>query len=406
MLVAIDYETADIRGASFEYFREDFRIFSLSCCWRGPDGKLQYWFSTKEKSIRLKLEELAREKHQIVAHNLPYEMGCTQSCYPHIKLNWYADTMRLAQVRDGGGDEFGTPVLNMEQEIAMELGEITDLDMIKIWNKKKGLSLEACAARFLEGDFHNHKAPAHDWLRDTHNIKSKHGQYLHLLPYNLLRDYNNADTLITLLLFENLEQFFTKTYPFDWKKDHFLYFKRAELLTDAYYRGVKIDQERLLTYIKTLESKLTVIHQEFMETFSNDLGKVKLLRKQAYIDKKIPTLKSFRGVCSHLSKLSNGHYDKEWKDFNIGSNKQLEILFCDVLGIKSQFLTPKGSPSFKTTHLHQWGKGGEILKMRKKLLLVLQQCVNVYCASLYDGRVHASVKISGTRTNRVSGGRV
>ena len=73
--------------------------------------------------------------------------------------------------------------------------------------------------------------------------------------------------------------------------------------------------------------------------------------------------------------------------------------------MKWEFETPKGSPSFKTSHLDQWGEGGKILKIRKKRLLVLQQAVNTYASAMYDGRTHPSVRISGTRTNRVAGGR-
>ena len=122
MIVAIDYETSDSRGASFQYFRKDFKIFSLSCCWRNASGEIVYWFGTRSDAIAQKLAQLARDRVLIVAHNLPYEMGCTTNCYPHIKLNWHADTMRLTQLRDGGGEEFGTPQLTLDQEIAQELG--------------------------------------------------------------------------------------------------------------------------------------------------------------------------------------------------------------------------------------------------------------------------------------------
>lgn len=408
MIVAIDYETMDDRGASFEYFRKDFRVFSLSCAFRDPgNGEIITWFSNNPTKIVAKLADLARAKHQIVAHNLPYEYGVTRACYPHIHLNWHADTMRLAQVRDGGGDEFNPPELSMEQSIALELGEMSEKEASALQRKGVGLSLEACAQRFLsDPGLHNHKKPAHDWLQEHKGIKKNFGRELHHLPYELLEQYNNADTRVTLLLYEECIKW-AKLANYDWQKDHTLYLMRGRLITDAYARGILIDKDALFQYILEVEAEIKAIEAQFV-AFMAPYSQFVMDIRRAVVDlwANDPKLKSDRARANRRAKVLEGKEDKRWKVFNTGSSKQLQLLFVDVLKIKPQFLTKKESPSFKTTHLHQWGEGGLILQKRRKRLLVLQQCVNTYVAALYDDRVHCSVRVSGTRTNRTSGGQM
>jgi len=403
--VCIDYETKDSHGASFQYFRKDFSIFSLSCCWRDPKTKEPvFWFSTDPTRIAQKLASLARSQVPIIAHNLAYELGCTKKVYKHIKLNWYADTMRLTQLRDGGGDMFDAPVLTLEQEIAMELGEMSEKQVKSAWAKTKGLSLEAAAARHLPEKYQGHKKPAHDWLEENEGIKKDYGRHLDKLPYDMLEQYNNADTLVTLLLYESHMKYFDEQ-NFDWQQDNKLFFNRAQLMTGAHIKGIKINLPNLMKYILKVEKEIEAMEIEFMEMFKEEIEQVKNNRLIHLWNHWTQLPKTDRGKANRCKKLESGDMDEEWNKFKVGSAKQLAELFVDVLGMEYQFETPKGSPSFKATHLGQWGKGGLILQGRKKRLLVLNQCANTYLSALHDGRTHPSIKISGTRTNRVSGGR-
>lgn len=405
MIVSIDYETKDSRGASFQYFRRDFDIFSLSCCWRdSKTNEPKFWFSTDRSRIAQKLASLARNKDQIVAHNLPYEMGCTKKVYKHIDLNWHADTMRLTQLRDGGGDLYDAPVLTLEQEIAMELGEMSEKQVKRQWAKTKGLAIEAAAFRYLSEKYHNHKKPAHDWLEEHKGIKKDHGRHLDKLPYDMLEQYNNGDTLITLLLYESHVKFFEEN-KYDWSQDCQLYFNRAKLMTSAHIKGIKFNSEKALDYIVEIEAEIKAMEDEFETMFAKEIEIVKENRLIHLWNHWTQQPKTERGKANRCKKLESGEMDDEWNKFNVGSSKQLAELFTGVLGMEAQFETPKGSPSFKASHLQQWGKGGLILQKRKKRLLVLNQAANAYLASLHDGRVHPSIKISGTRTNRVAGGR-
>ncbi len=92
--------------------------------------------------------------------------------------------------------------------------------------------------------------------------------------------------------------------------------------------------------------------------------------------------------------------------FNVGSNKQLAALFVGKLKMTPKFVTKTGQPSFKSAFLSQWGEGGDMLKKRRKRLLVLKQCDSLLALSEYDGRWHVDLKACGTTTGRFAGGRV
>ncbi len=412
-IVAIDYETADRRGASFEYFQAGFHVTSMAATWRDEGGSIKDWFHTDSNEIYQFLQILIKANCKIVAHNLPFEYGVTLKVYPDIadQLNWFADSARLSQLRDSGGEEFQEPNLSLDDMMALEAEETTVEELRKAHYKKQGMSLENCAARFLPEDQHNHKRVAHDYLRDQCGIKKKFGSYLHLLPQDLLELYNIADTRVTLALYEQHVAFF-EDIKFDWQRDWSLYTTRMRLISRAYIDGIIIDRPALLKYIIAIEQEVKDIEAHFADVMSQALADAQVYRYRKLMREWVggPTkLKTESSILKYrlkrFDKVMSGEMDHMWKNFKVGSGRQLKELFCDVLKMAPQFLTPKGSPSFKAAHLSQWGVGGEILQKRRKRLIVLQQCINTYLASAHDGRVHCAVKVSGTRTNRVSGGR-
>lgn len=401
-IIALDYETVDSRGASFEYFRKDFKLLSLSLTWRNEQGELESWFDTRPSEMYEKLKWLSDTQIPVVVHNFQFEYGVTHTLYPDLNINWHLDTMRLAKLRDGGGDEFNVPMLTQEQEIDIALGEYTEKDVRKSWAKSLGNSLEACARRFLGEQNHDHKKAAHDYLRDVHGITRNHGGNLHLLPYRILRDYNIADTETTLLIYENSIQYFSDI-GFKLKQDTQLYNMRVKHVAEAHVRGLRIDRDALLKYILEIEAEVADIERQFKKMFKEELRKV---RKWLYLEKRLEmlALSADRYKQKRWEKYMSNPAEITTFNFN-SSARHLPMLFMGQLKIKPTFRTAKGAPSFKASHLSQWGEGGKVLIKRKKRLLVLQQAVAIYIASAYDGLLHQAVKASGTRTNRVSSGR-
>ncbi len=393
-MYAVDIETSCQGKAEFRYYRRGFKIDSIALSWRDETGTLRSWFTTEASAIDSMIRRLAETKKPLVVHNLAFEMGVFMVLYPDLTFNWAGDTMRLAQLRDNGGDWRDT--FKTADDIMDEmLGEGDDKP---VWKQKTGLSLEAVAGRFLPEANHAHKKEAHDWLETNHGVKSKHGQHLHLLPHDILRQYNIADTDTTLLLYEVLTQEL-KSLKFDWSQDWVLYTTRCRLMQQAYIDGLKIDREALRDAIYKTDAEVKAIVDEFYKATSHSReewatanpGKIKSRPVQAV-------------------------------QFNVGSGTQLKQLFVGVLGLSSGKCTKTGQakvdakqlsaaeaatqyPSFASKYLKLWGPLGEILYKRRKRLLVLQQMLACYMGSDEDGRLHAEVRVSGTRTNRVSGGR-
>lgn len=389
-MIAIDFETSCNGKAEFRFWRQGFQIDSIACSWR-DQGELKSWFSNKPKEVDAMIRRLAELNSPLVVHNLGFEMGVLMKLYPDLKFNWSADTMRLAQLLDNGGS-WRDFVFKTADDLMDEL-----LDDEKA-STRSGLSLEAVASRFLPKDRQNHKAIAYKWLEDNHQIKSNHGSHLHLLPYEQLKEYNIADTEVTLLLYEELTEQL-KLLDFDWSQDWTLYTTRCRLMQGAYIRGLKIDRDRLRKHIYKVDQELKAILDEFMDKTKE--AREEWARKYPGKIKSRPTTPD---------------------SFNIGSNQQLARLFIECLGIVGGRTTAKGQkkvegelltpdqaardyPSFASKHLHLWGPLGEILYRRRKKLLVLQQMLGVLLGSEESGRLHPEVRVSGTKTNRVSGGR-
>lgn len=402
-VIALDYETVDSRGASFEYFRSDFRLLSLSLTWRNAAGELESWFGTRQAAIYEKLKWLSDTQIPVVVHNFQFEYGVTKALYPDLDINWSHDTMRLAILRDGGGDEFSKPVFTQDQLIDIELGDLDESEARKDWYKRIGNSLEACARRFLPPQNQDHKAAAHEYLKEHHGVTKNFGSNLHLLPFNRLKQYNIADTETTLLLYEDCIKFF-EDLKFNIQRDTQLYTMRVKHVAEAYIRGIRVDKNALYNYILEVEQEIRDIETQFNTEFKAELRKVReWLCQEKWLE--MLALKTEKGRQKRWEAYMSGKY-KDKLSFNFNSSaRHLPMLFMGVLKIKPKFRTAKGRPSFKSSHLHQWGRGGEILLKRQKRLLVLKQAVSIYIASLYDGLLHPQVKASGTRTNRVSSGR-
>lgn len=382
--LAVDIETVDASGvSSFRWWKPGFSIQSLALSWRNGFD-IESWFSMDPDTIEQAIRRLAATGRPLIVHNLAFEKGVFETLYPDLTFNWFADTMRLGQLHDNGGD----------WRDQVFIGDILDEEE----SPDLGLSLEAVASRVLQRDLHHHKDERDDYLRSL-GVRSRFGGHIHLLPSDILERYNIADTRTTLEVYEALAPILDGV----WQKDWPLYHNRTRLMNAAYRRGVKIDIESLERYVYEIDRDVDKIEAEF---------------------------KSFHA--ENIKKWAEMTGNNEF-DFNVGSNKQLKELFCDVLGMEAKHLTETGEkklkeetfsltpahreyreaierlhkqyPSFKSKHLSTWGPSGEILIKRRKRLLVLSQALStLWMAKDGAGRCHPEQKVAGTRTNRVAGG--
>lgn len=408
--IAFDVETAENGRGSTEYYRSSFRVVSAAFSWLSEDGSIRSDYVEGEAAIEFELERICRAKIPIVAHNIEFEMGVVACRFPtcFAEAVWHADTMRLAQVYDNGGDKFALEApLSLDDLLDIELN-LTDDETPK--KKKKepklestaGLGLVKCVRRILMRP--DHKDEAHTWLRN--NIAAcrpgREGEFLNELPKDILRRYNVGDTEETLRLYKFITDKFA-AINYDWRLDHQLYMSSVRMIVASRIRGVPVDRARLEEYRRELGQELVDLGCQFRRRFASQIELVERSRLLA----KIKKLKTFRGKKNYVKRVRNNPATCR-KDvlFNVGSNKQLESLFCGVLQMVPKFKTAKGAPAFRSSVLSQWGEGGEILKRRRKRLLVLKQCESLLNLSAYDGRWHASLKACGTATGRFAGGSV
>lgn len=392
-MIAIDIETSCNGSAEFRYWRPGFKIDSMAMSWRDETGAMKSWFSNKSDEVRRVIHQLASSGKPICVHNLSFELGVFSKLYPDLKFNWAADTMRLAQLDDNAGG------LHWEETVLVTADDLMD-QLLDDGNapRRSGLGLEACASRYLPSEHQNHKSAAHSWLEENHNIKSRHGEHLHLLPYEQLKQYNIADTETTLALYETLTENLALK-GFDWSSDWALYHNRVRLMSGAYIRGLKIDRDALTKEIHRVHNEIQGVLSEFLN---------------ATVDSRADWARKFPGKIKSRPTTPEA--------FNIGSNTQLKQLFIEVLGVvggrstktglgkvESKEITPEQAalqyPSFASKHLSTWGPLGEVLYKRRKLLLVLQQMLGTHFGSAETGRLHPEIRASGTSSNRVAGGK-
>ncbi len=399
--ITLDYETAEVHEdgtttASIRAWRDNFRI--LSCAFTEEiDGKMISKFIVGEDEVARYIVNYVGAR-PVIAHNIQFEMMVTQCRFPLLFVNWYADTMRMAQVYDNGGsdDEFEF-IFNEDALLDAADGMKKP---VKKFVSNQGLGLVKCAARIL-GEQTSHKEPAHKWLRDNKGIKKgQEGKHLDKLPPELLEAYNVADTETTYRLYTTCRDYFSHI-NYDWRFDHELYLNTAKEVTNATIRGVRVDRPYLAASIATITQQIADIEKAFRERFDSVIKAVERARLETWVNK----VKTGKGrEKRHTKWLEKDPKALKEVVFNIGSNKQLEALFVGQLKLVPHFFTAKGQPSFKSSMLDQWQEGGLLLKTRRKRLIVLKQCEALYELSEYDGRWHLGLKVAGAASGRLAGG--
>ncbi len=363
-----DYVVLDYESSGLDMYNPSFQVKSLALAWF-DGGVVKYWFSTSKDAIEVTLQRLADLQTPVIVHNVAFDWSVTKCKVPGVKLNWYADTMRMVQQWDNGGKS----------------GEHGEYD------------LESCCGRILPERFWAHKERAYEWIRNnvfttiTKEYKRKQaviinkpikrgqeGRYLDRLPPEVLEDYNKADVEVTLHLYKTLVDRFA-SMQFDWRIDHELFIQVTEKIIDAKIRGVKVDREGVLSSLVEFKKQQVQLNHDFRELYKEQIEQIEVENKQP---------------------------------FKLNSTKNLKELFVDKLGITPTILTKPskkgtggGRPSFSKKHLGQWGEKAAILKTKGSL----QQVIGASNGLLelvdgsFDGRWHCDLKTVGTRTGRFAG---
>jgi hypothetical protein len=400
-IICLDFETGELQPdgsfrASTEYYRPLFRV--MSCAFSEFVGdEIRSEYLVGEVEVGQRIAELVADSYQFIVHNYQFEKGVFLCRYPHLQPDLAFDTMRLAQVYDNGGDKSAFEVV-VDESVVIEYGETPEVKKIPT----AGLGLVKCALRIL-GETVSHKKEAHDWIKA--NVpgvkKGQEGMYLDRLPPDILRTYNVADTEITLRLYKFITDYFV-TIGYDWSLDHQLYKSTADFVVGAKIRGVPINRPLALKNREIVAKEITEIEQRFLTAYAPQIAEVEEDRLQKWLSK----VKTDKGREGRLRKYRAGDPKalKEVK-FNPGSGAQLVHLFMIKMGMVPKFFTKKGAPSTKASLLGQWGEPGLMLQKRKKRMIVLKQIDALYAASSHCNRWYIDIKVAGTSTSRMAGGR-
>ncbi len=352
----------DVETNSLEYWSQDFKVISAGFVWRGEQGQLKEYFSTDWFEINDFIYRCIDEEIPLVCHNASFEVGVLQYNFRPIGDSAVKyDTMRLVQVFDNGGPD----------------GILS------------GFSLDVANKRIL-GREDSHKQEAYDWIEQNLGHKTQKGKYIEFLPKDILERYNLADCYVTLDLYEYIIEHF-RIIGYDWTLDHQLYMNMVRNVSSAQGVGIEIDSKALNQAAVALEEEIRGIDRVFTETLQNSILSVERDIKKYYVE---------------AVKTDKAREAREavQVSFNPKSTKQLEQLFVETMGIQPTFRTPKGKPSFKSSHLDTYGEGGKLLSKRNKRLLVLQQVKALIDLAEKDGRWHQGLKVASVKTGRLSGG--
>lgn len=410
-VVVLDFETALLSGEpSVEYYRDDFRAISAAFAWRDKNGNVKTKYTEGEDATREFLEKMACDGIPTIVHNYQFEYGVLAHRFPGLQSIVAVDTMRLVQVADNGGSKFhrtaeAPATYDDLLDAAEKGGEVAEY--------RAGLGLVAAASRWLPEEYKDHKEPFHLWLRESAGVKKgQEGRNLTKLPQSMFEEYNVADAVVTLMLYETLTASMAKD-GYDWRLDHQLYSSTAAMMARAKSDGLPVDRQALLSYVVEIEDEIKAIEGEFRGKFLSEIEDLEDARTTEWIN----GVKTAKARDKRTEAATHGC--PEDLRFNVGSNKQLAALFVDKLGIVPKFWTkaPKAkknakprkkpfvpSPSFKAAHLSTYGEGGTLLRQRRKRMLVLTQAKALLGLSKRDGLWHFSMKACGTATGRMAGG--
>lgn len=407
LYMVFDYETGEIQPdgstkASTEAYRKEFRVLSCAFGWLDGTGQIKTVYTRGEHDTGEFLEKVHGAGIPLVAHNIQFEKLVTKCRYPEIYsgLKWHADTMRLVQNYDNGGND-----MFVQEQLFTDLDAMLDAveageDVVKTV-ALGGLGLVKAARRILNLD--DHKTEAYEWIRANVSEWSKgkkEGMFLDRLPDDVLERYNVADVEVTLKLYEYIIKKFNEE-KFDWRLDHDLFLGTVEFLVDAKIEGTPVDRANLLLYAEQVRKEFLKIGTDFRNRFELEIKKVERTR----LLKRIRKLKKLKGRKNYIKRYKTGHLKAvEEITFNVGSNDQLASLFIDTLNIEPKFKTESGKPAFRSAVLNHYGEGGEMLLKRRKRLLVLKQCESLLELTEYDSKFHIDLKACGTATSRFSGG--
>ena len=392
-VVALDFETTGLG-----VYKSGIKVTSISLS-RYIKGKIHNIFIDDEHKIYKTLQNLANNKVPVIVYNYGFEALVMHCKYPGIKLNVTGDVLRLVQQE---GTQWGKRAFSLKNAVVMLLprkyhGYEND---IKNWIIEN--------VTYLAADGKTKSPNSLNW-----------GRFIYLAPHDKLKRYNELDTEMTLRIYEAIwEKWFVEEPEYLKSKhknitddelytieemsfDHAIYLLNCERVARAEARGMQVDIYELLCGFHSAKNKLETMESRFFEQHKDGIAEVQRRRAKSLWLEKQNTLKSKK----YLEIWTLEYAKSKIKPFNYNSDLDLKMLLVDVYGQVPKYFSKKTKrPSFSAKVMHQW-TGIDILKEKGALEQAMKQARNLIYLSFEDGLYHPSIKVAGTTTGRLAGGK-
>ena len=379
-LCYIDFETDNSDGKGLMYYHKDFRVTSASFVVGD-----RVMFTADPQEIKDTLAYFMENDYTIVAYNIAFDCAIIKHVYGYQDVFVKSlDAWRL----------FGYCCLTAGD---------------KRQGTKRKTSLPA-AVEYLF-NIQDYKRPYLDKIIEMGLAKTDKEAPANIgrLPEDLLEEYNNLDTTYCKAVLEECLKRLVD-WGFDWAFDYDGFVKEVELYSDSYFRGIKIDTELMRSNIAELEKKLAEVSATIRNTPEVQQVEAKLNSKPITITRAtITAWKKAKGLDKsyclgepEMQEVEQWQRAKKYVPFNMNSTAHKKILFLDVLGMKVMKLTKGGQPAVSKAVLKCYGDVGKLFLTYQNLIKQHEECVKILELSLYDGRLHPTLRSGMTITSRSS----
>lgn len=283
------------------------------------------------------------------------------------------------------------------------------------------------------------------WMEDTQRWASPRKAEMWRAPRDILGKYCILDAEATYLLYTRVLLPALEKFPYLQRYHTEDFLPLVKILIEQYHRGVRVDVPGLLAHKEHLLGEMHRTEQEFRQLpeVRQHILDYEDYRKRLYIGEEPPRYKketrklgkepnrlrkdgspsktwaqweakrlsiantppqtsaNWTRWKTKLEEVEKGLHTKEY-GFNVRSGEQLRWLLYERLGHPVRVKTDTGNPSVDESALRQMGRPGEILIANNTLAKELTY-VDSYLELLRGERIHASYRVPGTLTGRLSG---
>lgn len=384
--LVVDFESDNSQGNGLDYYRSDFRVVSASIMAVDEEEYPPQFYQDVE-SIKNDLEYAAQNGYTFLVYNAGFDCGVMKH---HLKVSNAFNAIDVWRL-------FNYVCLTVTDKYA------------KAGSDKRSTKLNS-AVKYLFG-VDDYKAEYLDYFVERKLAKDHKEAHAMVgsLPPELLEKYNNADTYWTWEVYKECVKRLAE-WKIDWQLDHWAYIFEAELYSDAFNRGMEVDRTALEKSIRTLTRSIREVDEklraqpEIIEAEKRiNVSEVKLTKpliaswkKQFGYDKKyILGEEECNAVIAWKKSLL-------FKPFNFRSSKQKKLLFIDVMGMPIEKLTKAGNVELSKKTLGAYGETGKLLLGMLLQMKERDECKSLLELSIYDGKLHPSLRSGSTISGRSS----